>query len=140
MSEDFWGWLRFGMSCLSVLGGGFLGWIFWSFRKAFVGHKECECCRNEMNKKAIADQKEISKKVAANREGLDEKTADLEKRVAKNEDALKHLPTKDSTHEIELQLAGVRGDLKALTEKLGSVEALNQQVSRIEEYLLNKRG
>ncbi|WP_321402683.1 DUF2730 family protein [Maridesulfovibrio sp.] len=119
MSDDIWGWLRFGMNCLSTIGGGVVLWGIWSLKKSFVSHKDCDNCRKEIT----------------------QKTTDLGHRVTQNENALEHLPTKDSTHKLELQLAGMRGDLKVLTEKIGSVEAINQQVGRIEEYLLNnKRG
>lgn len=92
-------------------------------------------------KKASADAlKEISTKVdgkadASVLKSTTERVEKVEVRITRVEDSVEHLPDRDATHRLELSLAEVRGEIKALTERLGPVTAVS---NRLQEYLLEQ--
>lgn len=63
------------------------------------------------------------------------KVESLEDRTAKIEGELKHLPDKGSVHRMELSLAELRGEMRAMSERLGPVSKI---ADRLQEYLLRE--
>lgn len=62
-----------------------------------------------------------------------EKTlVDHDRRVQRIEDALQHLPSKDSVHELKLAIVEMAGKMSTQGETLGSV---SRTVHRIDDYL-----
>lgn len=65
-----------------------------------------------------------------------EKTlVDHDRRIQRNEDALPHLPSKDSVNELKLAIVEMAGKMSAQAETLGSV---SRTVHRIDDYLRQK--
>lgn len=67
--------------------------------------------------------------------------AALEGRVSKIETCMDNTPSGAALHELSLSIAGLRGDLKVATEKIGGlgqvVNRVEQVVARHEDFLLN---
>jgi hypothetical protein len=59
----------------------------------------------------------------------------VETRVTQTEGQIDTLPDRDATHRLELALSEMRGDLKALTERIGPMAATSM---RLQEYLLEQ--
>ncbi len=57
---------------------------------------------------------------------------DHDRRVQRMEDALPHLPSKDSVHELKLAIVEMTGRMGTLGETVGSV---SRTVHRIDDYL-----
>lgn len=59
----------------------------------------------------------------------------LEDRVSRIEGTVQHLPDKDLTHRMEISLSELRGEMKALAERLSPVAATS---ARLQEFLLEQ--
>lgn len=79
---------------------GILGWIWWSARKMFVQHEKCQKCRDAITTRVDA----------------------LETRQLSFDNDLKTLPTVKDMHAVALGIEEMRGDLKALTKSVGTIE------------------
>lgn len=62
-----------------------------------------------------------------------DKVEKLEDRVSRLEGEFNHLPDRDSVHRMELSLSELRGELKAMSERLTPVSAI---ADRLQEFLL----
>lgn len=65
----------------------------------------------------------------------DDKINSLEDRVSRLEGEINHLPDRDTVHRMELSLSEMRGDLKAMTERLVPVASISD---RLQEFLLGQ--
>lgn len=62
-----------------------------------------------------------------------EKTlVDHDRRIQRVEDALQHLPSKDSVYELKLAISDLKGSLGTISETVGSV---SRTVHRVDDYL-----
>jgi hypothetical protein len=59
----------------------------------------------------------------------------IEDRVSRIEGELRHLPDRATVHRMELSLTEMRGDMKALAERLTPVSAISE---RLQEFLLEQ--
>lgn len=59
----------------------------------------------------------------------------IEDRVSRIEGELRHLPDRSTVHRMELSLTEMRGDMKALAERLTPVSAISE---RLQEFLLEQ--
>ncbi|RAI37534.1 hypothetical protein CH338_15770 [Rhodoplanes elegans] len=59
----------------------------------------------------------------------------VETRTTQIEGQIENLPNREATHRLELALSDMRGDLKALTERIGPMAATSM---RLQEYLLEQ--
>ncbi|MFG1207020.1 DUF2730 family protein [Xanthobacter flavus] len=59
----------------------------------------------------------------------------VENRTTAIESELRHLPSRDQTHSMEISLQEMKGQLAVLTEKVGASASINQ---RLQEYLLEE--
>lgn len=59
----------------------------------------------------------------------------VENRTTTIESELRHLPSRDQTHSMEISLQEMKGQLAVLTEKVGASASINQ---RLQEYLLEE--
>jgi predicted nucleic acid-binding Zn-ribbon protein len=59
----------------------------------------------------------------------------VEDRLAKLENEFRHLPDRDSVHKIDVSLEQMKGELKALGEKLQPVAKISD---RLQEFLLEQ--
>jgi len=62
-----------------------------------------------------------------------DKVEKLEDRVARLEGEFNHMPDRDSVHRMELSLSELRGELKAMAERLTPVASI---ADRLQEFLL----
>ena len=92
-------------------------------------------------RKANADQlakmeaKVATKADAGDVAAIDERVRRSETRLTQIEGHIETLPGRDATHRLELSLAEMRGDLKALTERIGPMAATS---ARLQEFLLEQ--
>lgn len=63
--------------------------------------------------------------IATNKAMADAMMLGLERRTATLEDAIKHLPDKESIHRLELNVSSMSGDMKALTETIKAVREIS---------------
>ena len=103
--------VKIALSIIQIFVIPVLGWISWKYRSL--------CSRMK---------------------AIEEKNERLEREINENRLCLERYPDNSAVHELALSIEGLRGDLKAMNEKVGAINPLHEQVSRIEEYLLNKRG
>nr|WP_284701206.1 DUF2730 family protein [Rhodoplanes tepidamans] len=66
---------------------------------------------------------------------LGQKFGEADKRLTQIEGRIESLPDRDATHRLELSLAEMRGDLKALTERIGPMAATS---ARLQNFLLEQ--
>jgi len=66
-----------------------------------------------------------------------EKLKEHERRVAKLEHAVEHLPSRSEVHELERLIAELNANMVASRERMS---AMSSSVTRIETYLLEKKG
>lgn len=66
---------------------------------------------------------------------IDERVRRSETRLTQIEGQIETLPGRDATHRLELSLAEMRGDLKALTERISPMAATS---ARLQEFLLEQ--
>lgn len=66
---------------------------------------------------------------------LDESVADVSSRLQKVEGDLQHLPNRETTHRLELQLEKMNGRLEAMDERLKPVQAIGE---RLQELLVHQ--
>jgi predicted nucleic acid-binding protein len=59
----------------------------------------------------------------------------VEDRVVKVEATMAHLPSKDTTHHLELSMAEMRGELRTLAERIKPIAAISD---RIQDAVLEK--
>lgn len=59
---------------------------------------------------------------------------DISKRVTSVENEIKHIPSKDVVHQLELSISKIEGDIHAMSEAFKAVE---RTAVRIESFLLN---
>jgi hypothetical protein len=59
----------------------------------------------------------------------------VENRTTAIESELRHLPSRDQTHSMEISLQGMKGQLAVLTEKVAVSTSVNQ---RLQEFLLEE--
>lgn len=64
-----------------------------------------------------------------------EKIDKVEDRVAALENEFRHLPDRSSVHTIQISLADLKGELKAMGEQLKPVAAISE---RLQEFLLEQ--
>lgn len=72
------------------------------------------------------------KKLEERMEKTEKTLVDHDRRVQRVEDALPHLPSKDSVHELKLAIVEMAGKMSTQSETLGSV---SRTVHRIDDYL-----
>ena len=60
----------------------------------------------------------------------------LEERMLKVETDVEHLPSKETSHRMELAIAEMRGDMKTLNASLQPIAAT---VERVQEYMLKEK-
>lgn len=78
----------------------------------------------------------LADKASAGRMGaLEDRVDKVEDRTTSIEGELRHLPSRDQTHSMEISLQKMEGQLAVLTEKIGPIAATNQ---RLQEYLLEE--
>lgn len=66
----------------------------------------------------------------------DKKLTEHDRRIQTLENDLDHVPKAEMFHELALEVSEMRGDIKALTERLTSVAAVS---NRLEQWLDEKR-
>lgn len=66
---------------------------------------------------------------------LEEKVNGIDRRVAKIEGEMEHLPTKDGQHRLELAMSDMAGDMKKMTEAL---QGTKNTVARMETVLMDR--
>lgn len=64
-----------------------------------------------------------------------EKLGDLERRLTGLEGEVRHLPSRDSTHKMEIQLEKMNGQLLIMAERLAPMAATSE---RLQEFLLDE--
>ncbi|MBK5957406.1 hypothetical protein CCR97_04175 [Rhodoplanes elegans] len=80
----------------------------------------------------------VSQRRKANADALakiDERVGALELRMTQVTGRVDVLPDRDSAHRLELSLSEVRGELKALTERIAPIAATS---ARLQEFLLEQ--
>lgn len=97
--------------------------------------------------KAAADKvreldAKLDDKASAGRVGAtEERVSQMEHRLTALEGEMRHLPSRDQTHKMELALAQMSGQLQVMGERLGPIAATSE---RLQEFLLTeakaKRG
>ncbi len=78
---------------------------------------------------------ELEKATAADLAVRDIKIDKLEDRTSRIEGELRHLPDKGQVHRMELSLTEMRGDMKALTERIVSLAGISE---RLQQFLLDQ--
>ncbi len=95
-----------------------MGWVLWSLKREFV-------CRKEWANMTRAH-------------------SELEKRVVLAEQELQHIPDDKAVHGLELEIQGLRGEMKILDVKVSGVRELLDRfvnvVERQENWLKYGRG
>lgn len=77
-----------------------------------------------------------AKAAAAAASAVNTRVDTLESRLIKVETELEHLPDTETFHQLALAVSDMRGDIKALTERLTAVAAVSV---RLEQWLDEKR-
>lgn len=77
-----------------------------------------------------------AKAAAAAAAAVNTRVDHIESRLLKVETELEHLPDTETFHQLALAVSDMRGDIKALTERLTSVAAVS---ARLEQWLDEKR-
>lgn len=81
-------------------------------------------------------EKAVSEKASVGRVGaLEDRTDRNENRITTIEVDIRHLPSREQTHSMELSLQEMKGQLAVLTEKMIPVASTNQ---RLQDYLLKQ--
>ncbi|OYX87478.1 MAG: hypothetical protein B7Y75_02050 [Azorhizobium sp. 35-67-5] len=90
-----------------------------------------------------AIEKQLSEKASTGRTGaLEDRVDRLEDRTTSVEGELRHLPSREQTHAMEMTLRDLKGEIGVLTERMKPVVATSE---RLQEWLLedakeSKRG
>lgn len=115
---DWWPLIAIAYSTILYPAGG------WIIRTGLVSRAEFEQARaSEASARAAGDHQ------------LGTLIADVTRRVDRIETVMSHLPDKDVTQRLELALAGVKGELAVLAERLHPVAAISD---RLQEFMLEK--
>lgn len=77
----------------------------------------------------------LRREAAAECKVIDDKVDGVDRRVAALEIAIKYVPDKESTHQLEVKLTQVSGQIDTLSSKLESVEHLSR---RLQNMMISK--
>lgn len=80
-------------------------------------------------------EKFAAKDVAIQTASLAARLDILEDRVSRVEGNVEHLPDKDETHKMALAISDMRGEMKAISERLTPIAATSE---RLQEFLLEQ--
>lgn len=89
----------------------------------------------ELQKQTLAALGDIQKQITKSLEDRDRKIDQLEDRVSRVEGELRHLPDRATVHRMEIGITEMKGDMKAIAERLGPVAAI---ADRLQEFLLEQ--
>lgn len=82
-----------------------------------------------------AGGKQAGKDLADHKRATDETLDDHGRRIQSMEDAIKHLPDKDSLHKIELTMKDLQVQFASLT---AAAQATERTARRVEDFLINQ--
>lgn len=84
----------------------------------------------DLLEKAMADKASTGRMAAA-----EDRLARMDSRLTALENELRHLPSRDQTHKLEIAIAQMSGQLNVMSERLSPVAAISE---RLQEYLLEE--
>lgn len=97
--------------------------------------KEAGDKAQRVGEETAKDIKAVDKRVSDAIAERDRKIDALEDRVSRIEGELRHLPDRATVHRMELSITEMKGDMKAIVERLTPVAAI---ADRLQEFLLEQ--
>jgi len=108
------------VTALNILGGGFVGWMVWSFRRAFVPRTEYDQFVKKLPDNMGDELREIR-----------DRGARQDERISVLEHQMEGVPSRSEVKDLEVSIANLQGTINGLDTRL---DGLNNLVERVENH------